>query len=185
MPERVVPGPVEGPDGIREAVCIHTKKIYDSCRDKECIEDLRFYPKLQCADVVNRALTVKGGTARLLHIYVDVEPVSFNRGFYTVDLRFFYCVTLQAYLSSPIPVPVEGLCVFDKRVILFGSEGNAKIFSSEFREGGPDPQLLRKNNLPTAVAEAMACKQGFCAGKNGEIWGIPGFPLGRQRYSGV
>ena len=121
----------------------------------------------------------------MLHIYVDVEPVSFNRGFYTVDLRFFYCVTLQAYLSSPIPVPVEGLCVFDKRVILFGSEGNAKIFSSEFREGGPDPQLLRKTNLPTAVAEAMAYKPGVCTGKNGEIWRIPGFPLGRRRHWGV
>ena len=23
------------PDCIREAVCIHTKKIYDSCRDKD------------------------------------------------------------------------------------------------------------------------------------------------------
>ena len=68
MPERVVPGPVEGPEGIREAVCIHTKKIYDSCRDKDCIEDLRFYPKLQCADIVNRALSVKGGSARLLHV---------------------------------------------------------------------------------------------------------------------
>lgn len=155
MPERVVPGPVEGPGCIREAVCIHTKKIYDSCRDKDCIEDLRFYPRLQYADIVSRALSVKGGTARLLHIYVDVEPVTFNRGFYTVDLRFFYCVTLQAYLASPIPVTVEGLCVFDKRVILFGSEGNAKIFSSEFRDGEPDMQMMRKTNLPVAVAEAV------------------------------
>ena len=119
MPERVMPGPVDGPGCIREAVCVHTRKIYDSCRDKDCIEDLRFYPKLQYADVLNRAMSVKGGSAKLLHIYVDVEPVSFNRGFYTVDLRFFYCVTLQAYLTSPIPVPVEGLCVFDKRVILW------------------------------------------------------------------
>ena len=155
MPERVMPGPVDGPGCIREAVCIHTRKIYDSCRDKDCIEDLRFYPKLQYADVLSRAMSVKGGSARLLHIYVDVEPVSFNRGFYTVDLRFFYCVTLQAYLTSPIPVPVEGLCVFDKRVILFGSEGNAKIFSSEMRVGEPDPQMLRKTNLPIAVAEAV------------------------------
>ena len=106
-------------------------------------------------DVVNRALSVKGGSAKLLHVYVDVEPVTFNRGFYTVDLRFFYCVTLQAYLSSPIPVQVEGLCVFDKRAILFGSEGNAKIFSSEFRDNGPDPQMMRKNNLPVAVVEAV------------------------------
>ena len=45
MPEKVMPGPVEDLGGIREAVCIHTRKIYDSCRDKDCIEDLRFYPK--------------------------------------------------------------------------------------------------------------------------------------------
>ena len=35
MPERVVPGPVEDSRGIREAVCIHTKKIYDSCREEQ------------------------------------------------------------------------------------------------------------------------------------------------------
>ncbi len=155
MPEKVMPGPVEGSRSIREAVCIHTRKIYDSCKDKDCIEDLRFYPKLQYVDTINHAMSVKGGTARLLHVYADVEPVSFNRGFYTVDLRYFYCVTLQAYLSGPIPVPVEGLCVFDKRVILFGSEGNAKIFSSEYREAAPDPQMMRKSNLPIAVAEAV------------------------------
>ena len=44
MPEKVMPGPVQDLSGIREAVCIHTRKIYDSCRDKDCIEDLRFYP---------------------------------------------------------------------------------------------------------------------------------------------
>ena len=33
--------------GIREAVCVHTGKITDSCLAKDCIEDLRFYPKLE------------------------------------------------------------------------------------------------------------------------------------------
>ena len=155
MPEKVVPGPVEDSRGIREAVCIHTRKIFDSCRDKDCIEDLRFYPKLQCVDVINRALSVKGGSATLLYVYVDVEPVSFNRGFYTVDMRFFYNVTLQAYLSCPAPVTVEGLCVFDKRAILFGSEGNAKIFSSKMRVGEPDVQRMKRSNLPIAVVEAV------------------------------
>lgn len=40
MPEKVAPGPVCEERSIREAVCIHTKKIFDSCRDKDCIEDL-------------------------------------------------------------------------------------------------------------------------------------------------
>ena len=155
MPEKVMPGPVEGTGGIREAVCVHTRKIYDSCRDKDCIEDLRFYPKLQYVDVINHALSVKGGSADLLYVYVDVEPVNFNRGFYTVDMRFFYNVTLQAYTSCPAPVTVEGLCVFDKRAILFGSEGSAKIFSSKFRSGDPDIPMLRRSNLPEAVVEAV------------------------------
>ena len=155
MSERVLPGPIEDMRGVREAVCIHTRKIYDSCRDKDCIEDLRFYPQCRCADVINRAMSVKGGSAKLLHVYVDVEPVSFHRGFYTVDMRFFYHVTLQAYLSSPIPVTVEGLCVFDKRTILYGSEGAARIFSSQTRIDGPDIQMMQKNNLPIAVVEAV------------------------------
>ena len=40
MPERVTPGPVSGScNSFQEAVCIHTKKIFDSCKDKDCIED--------------------------------------------------------------------------------------------------------------------------------------------------
>ncbi len=39
MNERVMPGPVCDVTGIREAVCIHTKKIYDSCRE----EDIALY----------------------------------------------------------------------------------------------------------------------------------------------
>jgi hypothetical protein len=70
-------------------------------------------------------------------------------------MRFFYHVTLQAYLSGPVPVTVEGLCVFDKRTILYGSEGAAKIFSSQTRIDGPDIQMARKNNLPVAVVEAV------------------------------
>ena len=155
MSERVLPGPIEDLRGAREAVCVHTRKIYDSCRDKDCIEDLRFYPQCRCADVINRAMSVKGGSAKLLHVYVDVEPVSFHRGFYTVDMRFFYHITLQAYLSSPIPVTVEGLCVFDKRTILYGSEGNARIFSSQVRIGEPDIQMMQRSNLPIAVVEAV------------------------------
>ena len=35
MPEMVVPGPVNEERSIREAVCIHTRKIFDSCKDKD------------------------------------------------------------------------------------------------------------------------------------------------------
>ena len=155
MPERIVPGPVSGSKDSCEAVCIHTKKIYDACRDKDCIEDLRFYPTQSGQEILNRAQSVKGGKAELLYTYINVEPVAFNRGFYTVDMRFFYRVTISAFCSSSRPVDVEGLCVFDKRVILFGGEGTAKVFSSRVRRDALDQQMIEQSNMPIAVVEAV------------------------------
>ncbi len=49
MAEKVCcPGPIGGNNGnsaggFREAVCVHTKKVYDSCRSKECLRDIRVY----------------------------------------------------------------------------------------------------------------------------------------------
>ena len=155
MPEFINAGQSPDEQGTYETVCIHTRKIYDSCRDKDCVEDLRFFPTAASQETLNRAQTVKGGRAELLYTYIDVEPVAFNRGFYTIDMRYFYRVTLNAYCSSPRRVEVEGLCVFDKRVILFGSEGSAKIFSSQVKIDALDHQLIEKSNLPIAVVESV------------------------------
>ena len=155
MPEKVMPGPVQDTACIREAVCIHTKKIYDSCKDKDCIEDLRFYPTQNCQAVIDRAISIKAGKAELLYVYIDVEPIGFNRGFYTVDVRYYYRVTADAFIGAARPVEVCGLCVFDKRVILFGSEGSAKIFSSDTVIDELDVPGRMRTNLPTAVVEAV------------------------------
>ena len=155
MPEKVVPGPVSEERCIREAVCIHTKKIFDSCKDKDCIEDLRVYPTRGCQEVIDRAVSVKAGCAELLYAYIDVEPVTFNRGFYTVDVRYFYRITADAFVGAARPVEISGLAVFDKRVILFGSEGSAKVFSSQGQEKALDVQNLPTRSLPTAVVESV------------------------------
>ena len=155
MPEKVVPGPVSDERRIREAVCIHTKKIFDSCKDKDCIEDLRVYPTRGCQEVIDRAVSVKAGCAELLYAYIDVEPVTFNRGFYTVDVRYFYRITADAFVGAARPVEITGLAVFDKRVILFGSEGSAKVFTSTGKNCGSDVQGLPATTAPTAVVESV------------------------------
>ena len=147
MPENGMPGPVCDLSSVRESVCIHTKKIFDSCRDKDCIEDLRFYPTQAALEVLDTSQIIKGGCAELLYVYTDVEPVTFNRGFYSIDMRFFYRVTLQVGTGTPRSTEVEGLCVFDKRCILFASEGSAKTFSSDATLENIAPQ----RSLPTAV----------------------------------
>ena len=158
MPEKVAPGPVSDDRCIREAVCIHTKKIFDSCKDKDCIEDLRVYPTCGSQEVLDRALSVKAGTAELLYAYIDVEPVTFNRGFYTVDVRYYYRISADAFVGTVRPVEVTGLAVFDKRAILFGSEGGAKSFSSD-SPSVCSCQDLMGSSLPTAHVEAIAYKR--------------------------
>ena len=115
MADTVMPGPVCDLNNVREAVCVHTRKIFDSCRDKDCVEDLRFYPTTAAQELLAGCQMVKGGTAELLYIYTDVEPVTFNRGFYSIDMRFFYRVTLQVCNGTPRCSEAEGLCVFDNR----------------------------------------------------------------------
>lgn len=140
---------------IKEAVCIHTKKVYDSCKDKDCMEDLRVYPTRCSQAIIDRAINVKCRKVELLWVYIDVEPVSFNRGFYTVDVKYFYKVFGDAFCGVGRPQEFTGLATADKKVILFGSEGNARVFSSILTPGDNDQQLMTRTNMPVAVVEVV------------------------------
>ena len=96
---------------------------------------------------------MRARTAQLLYASVDVDEVTFNRGFYTVDVRYFYRVTGDAFTLSNPPAEIEGLAVFDKRVILFGSEGSAKVFTSQ--DIITDGQTMRRAIMPKAIVEAV------------------------------
>ena len=147
MADRVVPGPVEGSASIREAVCINTKKIFDSCRDKDCVDDLRVYPTVTSQSYIENALSIRPRSAELLYVDVNVEPIGFNRGYYTVDCTYFYRVICETF---PAGQTCTGLAVFDKRVMLFGSEGSVKSFSSDSAV-----PLAMAGDLPTAVVNSV------------------------------
>ena len=156
MPDKVSPGPIHGAGSqCKEAVCIHTKKVYDACKDKDCCEDLRVYPTRCGQNVLDRAINVKCRNAELIWAYIDVEPIPFNRGFFTIDVKFFYRITVDAFCGVGRPTEVTGLATFDKRVVLFGSEGNVRIFTSKFIPGTNDRQRMENDNLPTAVVEVV------------------------------
>lgn len=140
---------------FREAVCIHTDKIFDSCRDKDCLEDIRVYLTQEGQEIVDRAISVKFTKAEIIWVFTDIESVPFNRGFYSVDLKYFFKVYLNVFTGIGRPAVVEGLAAFSKRVILFGSEGNAKIFSSKYKQNDFDTQLWKKTNMPYAVVEVV------------------------------
>ena len=147
MAEKVSPGPVNSEAAIREAVSINTRKIFDSCRDKDCIDDLRIFPTVSSQSYIENALSIRPRSAELLYCAVNVEPISFNRGYYTVDCSYFYRVTGETF---PNGQSVQGLAVFDKRAMLFGSEGSVKTFSSE----DPLPPVETRD-LPIAVVNSV------------------------------
>lgn len=153
MPSRVTPGPVQSDVSIREAVCVHTSKIYDSCKDKDCLEDMRVYLTANSQAAVDNGLNVRARSAELLWASPAVEPVSFNRGYYTVDIRFYYKIRADVCMSSGLVAPISGLASFTKRVLLFGSEGTAKIFSSDVGGSCVNRNVIEGSNLPRAVVE--------------------------------
>lgn len=152
---RMTPGPINNNFGaMTEAVCVHTRKVYDSCKDKDCLQDLRVYPTRRSQQILENAINVKPKTAELIWTYIDVEAVPFNKGFYTVDVRYFYKVTADAFCGAGRPKEICGIASYDKKTVLFGSEGNVKIFSSMYEEGN-DRQIREKSNLPIAVVEVV------------------------------
>ncbi len=143
-------------DDFGNGVCINTNQIYDSCKDRDCIRDQRVYFTNSGQEIINRAINTKIKSSEVIWVYTTVEPVPFNRGFYAVDMKFFIRVTIEAFKGVSCPVEVEGLVTYDKKVILYGSEGNVKIFESNLSEGCENvSEIWQKNNLPKAVVEVV------------------------------
>ena len=136
-----------------DSVCIQTNKVYDSCRDKECIENLRVYLTEAGQCIVDKAVNVKCRKSEIIWIYSDVEALPFNRGYYSVDLKFFFRITLDVFTGVNRPTVVEGLATYDKMVILFGSEGNSRTFLSKACFGESDIHQWSKSNLPVAQTD--------------------------------
>ncbi len=147
MPDKIAAAQAGQPRPIREAVGVNTGKIFDSCLDKDCVDELRVYPTETSETYLENALSVRPRAADLLYVDVSVSPISFNRGYYTVDCSYYYRVTGETF---PAGQSVTGLAVFDKRVMLFGSVGSVMSFRSD----DPNPHL-GGTELPRAMVDAV------------------------------
>ena len=143
------------PDDLRDALSIHTRKITDSCRDKDCIEDLRVYLTKCSQTLLESASTAKVRCAELLYAYIDVEPVAFDRNHYCIDVTFYYKILADAVIGTNRPAALYGLAVFSKRAVLCGEDSRAHIFRSDTRLCAPDGLSHYSTNRPTAVVEVL------------------------------
>lgn len=140
---------------FKEAVCMEAGRIYDSCSDKDCIEDLRVYFTAANQAVVDQAVSIKTKDAEVVAVFLDVEPVPFNQGFYSVDMSFYIRIGLDVYPASCcVPTPVFGFSQFCKKVILYGSEGKVKTFDSTSDRCNCEP-MNHPQGLPKASVQVV------------------------------
>ena len=151
-----------GGNCFKEAVCINAGRIYDSCSDRDCLENLLVYFTDATQPIVDQSINIKCKDVEIKDIYLNVEEVPFNKGFYSVDITFFFEVKLNAYMT-PIapPTPITGLSTFQKKVILYGSEGNVKIYTSE-TNGANDTSGLPVASIHSVKPICLAAKLVEC-----------------------
>ncbi len=141
------------PQDLRQAMSIHTRKITDSCRDKDCIEDLRVYLTTGSQALLDTCANARVRCAELLYTYIDVEPVAFDRNHYCIDVTFYYKVLADAVVGTARPAALYGLAVFSKRAVLCGEDSSAHIYRSDTRIGQTDGITRILANRPTAVVD--------------------------------
>ena len=143
------------PADLRQAMSIHTRKITDSCRDKDCIEDLRVYLTATSQTVLDSAAGAKVRSAELLYTAIEVEPVAFDCHHYCIDMTFYYRILADATAGNFRCTPITGLAVFSKKAVLCGEDSTAHIFRSDTRIGDCDGLTQILTNRPTAVVEVL------------------------------
>ena len=143
------------PQDLRQAMSIHTQKITDACRDKDCIEDLRVYLTTGSQTLLDTCTSARVRCGELLYTYIDVEPVAFDRNHYCIDVTFYYRILADAVVGAGRPATLYGLAVFNKRAVLCGEDSCAHIYRSDTRIGEADGLTRLIANRPTAVVEVL------------------------------
>lgn len=143
---------------FKEAVCIDAGRVYDSCCDRDCLEDLRCFFTAEAQAYIDQAISVRLRSAEVLNVLIDVQPVSFNKGFYSCDLTFFFLLELDVFLThNGCPTQILGVSSFNKKVILFGSDGNVKVFTNVTpdQSNNCDTTALATSNMPKCVVQSV------------------------------
>ena len=94
--------------------------------------------------------TIKGGEHQIVYVGLGELRFALADGYEYFTVK----VDVITAIGAP-PVTVTGITYFDKKVILYGSEGSAKIYSSDFVGDDPDEQLPVSANLPKAVVQTV------------------------------
>ena len=140
----------------REAICIDTQRIYDSCSGRDCAENLRVTFSDAAQDIIDDAEIIKCRDCDIASVSIDMDETPFNRGYYNVDISVYFKLRFDTY-TSPMAQPqtVRGFAVFNKNCILYGSEGSVKTFTSTLGDRCGDRPESPSYTNPTVKFQAL------------------------------
>lgn len=141
----------------RDTVCIEANRILDSCRDRDCFNNVQVYLTANGNTLISGTGAVRTKYAEILGTSIGVDQIQFNRGFYSVFVRYYVKLTCEACVTAGNPQEFEGIAVLDKTVVLYGGETGAKVFRSTPGTGFCSTAELYTgaSNAPGAVVEAV------------------------------
>ncbi len=162
-----------------KSTCIDVNKIYDSAKDKECIENLRVYLGPEGQELIDNASNIRAKCAEILWASINVSDVAFNKGYYSIDIRYYFRLCFEACVMGRSR-EFCGVAVFDKQVIMYGGDGNVSVFTSDtvnnsvcasippsaFTQNQPNtPKVILEASTPIVLSVSLAdknCNCGYC-----------------------
>ena len=142
----------------KETVCIEANRVLDSCRDRDCYENVQVFLTAFGYEIIERTGNIRVKDSCITWSSITVDPIAFNKGFYSVNLRLYIKITFEACLAPGRIQEFDGVAVIDKNVVLFGGESNLNVFKSNGTSGFcemPNEVCCAEGNVPTAVVEVV------------------------------
>ena len=144
--------------GSRDTVCIETNRVLDSCRDRDCFENVRVYLSCFGNEVLEQTGAIRAKRAKIVWTHIGIDPIQFNCGFYAINIRFYVKLWFEACVGCGKSQELEGIAVLEKKVILYGGESNVNVFKSSGCGDDfcacPKPRECERN-LPTVIVEVV------------------------------
>ena len=111
---------------------------------------------MDCGELPHNISVVKCKSVKVCDIRMNVEPIHYNKGCYSIDLTYVFNIELYAYEKScDSPCVLTGKALACKSCILYGGESNTKtFFSKETNIGKPKP-CCEVANLPIASVQVV------------------------------
>lgn len=143
-----------GRNGFRELVPIKVNRIFDSCSDRDCMNNVAVI--LDMGELPSNINVVKCKCVKVSDICINIEPVPFNRGFYSIDITYTFKLEMLAYEKAcDKPVFMTGTAYANKNCILYGSETNTKTFFSNGKKIGSTDCCCETVNYPDANVQVV------------------------------